>query len=87
MSTTGDSPGAYLVLMHMALLNHLAEFNNSKAKVDQKEHSGLTKEIHFKLDDDNDDNQNDNKDDGHLSHSAMLVPNDDQFFNPKAMVQ
>ena len=49
--------------------------------------SGLTKEIHFNQDDDNDDNQNDNKDDGHLSHSAMLDPNDDQFSNPKAMVQ
>ena len=80
--------------MHRALLNHLAEFDNSKAKIDQKEPSGLTKEIlqhhiHFKLDDD-DDSQSGNKDNEHLSHSTMPDPDDEwvgQFSDPKAMEQ
>ena len=73
--------------MCRALLNHMAEFDSSKAKIDQEHPSGLMKEIlwpHIHFDSNNSDDEID------ASHSNMPNPNDEwvlQFSDSKTMEQ
>ncbi len=75
--------------MCRALLDHMAEFDNSKALIDQQQPSGLTKEIlqphiHFKLKI----NDNDDENEASLFRSTMPNPSDEwisQSSNSKVM--